>query len=71
MSRSPFSTLSAQGHGTDEAQAPAGLDAAQYRLGLMYAKGRGVEQDHAEAVKWYREAADKGHAFPQFRIGVM
>ncbi|MCH8098520.1 MAG: sel1 repeat family protein [Proteobacteria bacterium] len=31
---------------------------AQFNLGLMYYKGRGVPQDYAEAVKWYRLAAE-------------
>ena len=33
---------------------------AQYRLGKMYAAGRGVLQDHAEAEKWFRKAAEQG-----------
>jgi TPR repeat protein len=37
----------------------------------MYADGRGVPQDHAEAVRWYRLAAEQGNAFAQFRLGVM
>ena len=28
--------------------------AAQYRLGVMYERGKGVTQDYAEAAKWYR-----------------
>ena len=35
---------------------------AQFNLGLMYANGRGVPQDYAQAVKWYRLAADQGIA---------
>ena len=31
---------------------------AQNNLGFMYDKGRGVQQDYAEAVRWYRLAAD-------------
>ena len=38
---------------------------AQYNLGLCYAKGKGVEQDHKEAVRWYRLAADQGDAAAQ------
>ena len=30
---------------------------AQCMLGVFYAEGRGVEQDYAEAVKWFRKAA--------------
>ena len=35
---------------------------AQYRLGLMYEKGRGVSADTQTALKWYGLAARKGHA---------
>ncbi len=34
---------------------------ARYDLGLCYAKGVGVTKDVAEAVKWYRKAADQKH----------
>ena len=33
---------------------------AQYNLGFMYSNGEGVPQDYAEAVKWYRMAAEQG-----------
>jgi hypothetical protein len=39
-------------------------------LGVHYAKGTGVAEDHAEAVKWYRLAADQGLANAQFNLGV-
>lgn len=32
---------------------------AQNNLGKMYALGEGVAQDYAEAMKWYRKAADQ------------
>ncbi len=32
----------------------------QFNLGLMYARGRGVPRDYAEAVRWYRQAAAQG-----------
>jgi len=35
---------------------------AQYTVGLMYAMGQGVAQDDAASVKWYRLAAEQGHA---------
>ena len=38
---------------------------------LMYANGQGVPQDYAEAVKWYRLAADQGDADAQSYLGVM
>ena len=37
-------------------RAEAGDAEAQTELGLMYADGRGVLQDDAEAVRWYRLA---------------
>ncbi len=37
----------------------------------MYEKGRGVPQDDAEAVRWYRLAADQGYATAQVNLGVM
>ena len=33
---------------------------AQYNLGNMYDFGEGVPENDAEAVKWYRKAADQG-----------
>jgi TPR repeat protein len=37
----------------------------------MFAKGRGVAQDDAEAVRWYRLAAAQGYAYAQFNLGNM
>ena len=37
----------------------------------MYANGEGVPEDDAEAVKWYRLAADQGDANAQFNLGVI
>ena len=41
----------------------------QFNLGLSYARGTGVEQDWAKAVRFYRLAADQGHAAAQFTLG--
>ena len=35
----------------------------------MYATGRGVAQDDAEALKWYRLAAEQGAAAAQNNLG--
>ncbi len=43
---------------------------AQFSLGAMYDKGRGVPQDDAEAVKWSRKAAEQGYADAQLNLGV-
>jgi len=37
----------------------------------MYEKGRGVKQDDAAAVRWYRKAAEHGNADSKFYLGVM
>ena len=37
----------------------------------MYAERPGVPQDYAEAVKWYRLAADQGDAAAQNNLGFM
>ena len=42
--------------------AEQGIAEAQYNLGIMYDNGYGVTQDHAEAVRWYRMAAEQGNA---------
>ena len=36
-----------------------------------YYDGKAVRQDYAEASKWYRKAAEQGHAFAQFTLGCM
>jgi localization factor PodJL len=42
--------------------------AAAYELGVRYAEGRGVAQNHAEAAIWLQRAADAGFAPAQFRL---
>ncbi len=37
----------------------------------MYDNGQGVPQDYAEAVKWYRMAAEQGDAKAQSNLGFM
>lgn len=37
----------------------------------MYADGRGVRQDDAQAVQWYRKAAEQGNVNAQNNLGVM
>ena len=44
---------------------------AQYKLGTMYAMGRGPQQDDAEAVKWWRLAAEQGDTEAQYGLGFM
>ena len=44
---------------------------AQNNLGVMYDNGRGVPENDAEAVKWFRKAAAQGDAYAQYNLGVM
>ena len=43
----------------------------QFYLGTMYANGQGVEKDEAEAAKWYRKAAEHGHAKAKEKLEVL
>ncbi len=52
-------------------QAAAGNALAQFTLGMMYAEGRGVEQNDGQAVGWYLKAAEQGHAAAQGPLGFM
>jgi TPR repeat protein len=38
---------------------------------VAYYEGKGVPQDHTDAVKWWRLAADQGHANAQSNLGGM
>jgi TPR repeat protein len=51
--------------------AEQGVASAQYYLGLMHEKGRGVRQDHSTALTWFRKAAAQGYAGPQNNLGLM
>ena len=44
---------------------------AQLNLGDIYARGDGVPENLAEAVKWLRRAAEQGHADAQFSLDVI
>jgi uncharacterized protein len=54
-----------------KALAELGMAAAQNNLALMYDNGEGVPENDAEAVKWYRKAADQGLVEAQFNLGNM
>ena len=52
-------------------RAEAGDGEAQLDLGFMYGSGRGVPQDAAETVRWWRLAADQGHVSAKYNLGFM
>ena len=47
-----------------------GIAGAQYRLGVMYAKGQGMAQDDRESVRWFRLAAEQGNTEAQAGLGL-
>lgn len=47
----------------------AGDATAQCVIGYCYAAGQGVRQHWAEALKWYRAAAEQGHPNAQYNLG--
>lgn len=44
---------------------------AQHMLGIMRRDGKGVSQDHGEAVRWLREAAEQDYNWAQLDLGQM
>ena len=52
-----------------KAKAESGDAKAQFALGALYHKGDGVGKDRAEALKWYRKAAEQGYAAAQCELG--
>src|SRR5260370_31702230 len=44
---------------------------AQHNLGFMYQNGRGVPQDNAAAIGWYRKAAGRRYAPPQANLRLL
>lgn len=54
-------------------QAETGNPQAQFDLGYMYLWGMkelGILQSNEQAYKWFRQAAEQGHAEAQFEVGV-
>ena len=48
-----------------------GDEKAQYFLGLIYYKGKGVPQNYKKALKWYTLSAEQGNKVAQYNLGVM
>ncbi len=54
-----------------ETLAKRGIASSQYQLGAMYARGDGVPEDQAAAIKWYRLAAEQGNPDGQRMLAEM
>ena len=50
-------------------KAKNGDNESQYKLGLKYHLGIGIEPNEILALKWINKAADQGHALSQFYLG--
>ncbi len=61
----------AQAAGWFEKAARRGLAVAQYRLGTLYERGRGVPRNAKEALKWYEKAARAGNVKAMHNLAVM
>ena len=51
--------------------AKQGYASVQHRLGWIYDVGKGVPEDSAKAVYWYRKAANQGYTASQTHLGSM
>lgn len=51
--------------------AKKGDSEAQYYLGSMYDRGLGIQQNYAEAAKWYLRAAQRGDADAKNNLGAL
>ena len=51
--------------------AEAGDAAAQNNLGMMYFHSKGVEQDLAQASKWFQKSLNQGYIFSKLNLGIM
>jgi TPR repeat protein len=51
--------------------AQQGLAIAQYDLGLMYVRGRGVVRSRSEGIRWIKRAAAQGHAEALAKLDVL
>ena len=64
--RSPFGA----GHYRTPELANSGDPQAQFRLGMEYATGQAVPLNMAQALAWYRKAADKGVGEAEYNLAV-
>ncbi|MCP4903707.1 MAG: hypothetical protein GY910_01905 [bacterium] len=52
-----------------EKAARRGHPRAQFRLGVAYRSGRGIEQDNTKAAHWFGKAAEAGDADARYALG--
>ena len=75
----PGSAQQSSGDGPNQEQriialkqkAASGEATAQVALGIAYASGDGIQADEAEAVRWFRKAAEQSDADGEYSLGEM
>lgn len=43
---------------------------AQFQLGKLYYKGKGIARNYQNAAEWYHQAANQGHTDAQYELGL-
>ena len=51
--------------------AEEGHAVGQFKTGMAYAYGIGVDPDWSRAMRWYHEAAEQGHAEAEYAVGMI
>ena len=51
-------------------EANAGDPVAQYEMGLQYADGKDLPQSYADAMAWFKKAAENGNDKAQWKLGL-
>jgi uncharacterized protein len=51
--------------------AEKGDSIAQFAVGELYDRGRGVSKDYKEAIRWYTKAAENGNSCARFNLAEM
>jgi len=69
--RKMFSPPQKPAGATDPTRADYEDAEVQFHLGLKFASGTGAGLDYAQAVEWYRKAAEQNHFLAQFNLGMM
>ena len=54
-----------------EKSALRGNPEAQYKLGILYAKGEVIKQDYRKTLYWFTKSAEQGHSDAQLFLGLM
>ena len=44
---------------------------AQFKVGLLYEKGRGLPRHYGKAAEWYLKAAEQNFDNAQYRLGIL